>query len=143
MWKKGQATVSSRITNHSEMLLDLIVTNKKRSGQTKGHMSPGYLRSRHDLCNLTNQYSERPARNNIITIRNFNKFNEWNFQSDNACAPFQDCEVFDDPTGVYYAWNLLFIELCNEPAPAALDSKGNQNNHESKIQNSEKGASAK
>ena len=28
LWKKGQATVSSRITNHSEMLIDLIVTNR-------------------------------------------------------------------------------------------------------------------
>ena len=38
----------------------------------------------------------------MITIRNFNKFNERNFQSD---------------TDVYYAWNLLFTELCNEHAP--------------------------
>ena len=53
----------------------------------------------------------------IITIRNFNKFNERNFQSDIARAPFQVCEVFDDPTDVYYAWNLLFTELCNEHAP--------------------------
>ena len=53
----------------------------------------------------------------IINIRNFNKFNERNFQSDIARAPFQVCEVFDDPTDVYYAWNLLFTELCNEHAP--------------------------
>ena len=53
----------------------------------------------------------------IITIRNFNKFNERNFQSDIARAPFQVCEVFDDPTDVYYAWNLLFTELCYEHAP--------------------------
>ena len=37
----------------------------------------------------------------MITIRNFNKFKERNFQSDIACAPFQVCEVFDDPTDVY------------------------------------------
>ena len=53
----------------------------------------------------------------IIAIRNFNKFSERNFQSDIARAPFQVCEVFDDPTDVYYAWNLLFTELCNEHAP--------------------------
>ena len=53
----------------------------------------------------------------IITIKNFNKFNERNFQGDIARAPFQVCEVFDDPTDVYYAWNLLFTELCNEHAP--------------------------
>lgn len=53
----------------------------------------------------------------IITIRNLNKFSERNFQSDIARAPFQVCEDFDDPTDVYYAWNLLFTELCNEHAP--------------------------
>ena len=90
----------------------------------------------------------------IITIRNFNKFNERNFQSDIARAPFQVCEVFDDPTDVYYAWNLLFTELCNEHAPLKqIKVRSNslpwvtkeimQNNHESKIQDSEKGASAK
>ena len=46
----------------------------------------------------------------IITIRNFNKFNERNFQNDIARTPFQVCEVFDDPTDVYYSWNLLFTQ---------------------------------
>ena len=32
-------------------------------------------------------------------------------------APFQVCKVFDHPTDVCYAWNLLFTELCNEHAP--------------------------
>ena len=53
----------------------------------------------------------------IITIRNFNEFSERYFQSDIARAPFQVCEVFDDPTDVYYTWNLLFTELCKEHAP--------------------------
>ena len=68
--------------------------------------------------------------------------------------PFQVCKVFDDPTDVYYAWNLPFTELCNEHAPLKqikvrsnslpwITMKGNQNNHASKIQDSEKGASAK
>ena len=49
----------TRITNHSKTLIDLIVTNRKdlvKGRQTKGRMSPGYLRSRHDLCNLISQY---------------------------------------------------------------------------------------
>ena len=57
----------------------------------------------------------------MITIRNFIKFSERNFQSDITRAPFQPCEVFDEPADVYYAiyyaWNLLFTELCNEHAP--------------------------
>ena len=58
----------------------------------------------------------------IITVRNFNKFSERNFQSDIERAPFQVCEVFDDSTDVYYAWNLLFTELCNEHALLKVSS---------------------
>ena len=39
----------TRITNHSKTLIDLIVTNIKDPVKQKGRMSPGYLRSRHDL----------------------------------------------------------------------------------------------
>ena len=36
LWKKGQATVSSRITHHSKTLIDLIVTNRKDLVKQKG-----------------------------------------------------------------------------------------------------------
>ena len=32
-------------------------------------------------------------------------------------ASSERCDNFDDPTDVYYLWNLLFTELCNEHTP--------------------------
>ena len=80
----------------------------------------------------------------IITLSNFNKFNERNFQSDIAHMPFQVCKVLDDPSDIYYTWNLLFTKLCNEHGPVKqIKVRSNslpwitkeimQNNHESKI----------
>ena len=53
----------------------------------------------------------------IITIRNYNKSDEREFQTDIARAPFQVCEVFEDPSDAYHKWNLLFKELCEKHAP--------------------------
>ena len=97
------------------MLIDLIVRNRKDLVKQKGTCPLGI--SDHDMIYATLSASIPRDQPKIITIRNFNKFNERNFQSDIARAPFQVCEVFDDPTDVYYAWNLLFTELCNEHAP--------------------------
>ena len=141
----------TRITNHSKTLIDLIVTNRKDLVKQKSTCPLGI--SDHDMIYANLSASIPRDQPKIITIRNFNKFNERNFQSDIARAPFQVCEVFGDPTDVHYEWNLLFTELCNEHTPLkqikvrskqpALDNKGNQNNHESKIQDPEKGVSAK
>ena len=104
----------TRITNHSKTLIDLIVTNRKDLVKQKGTCPLGI--SDHDMIYATLSASIPRDQPKIITIRNFNKFNERNFQSDIARAPFQVCEVFDDPTDVYYARNLLFTELCKEHA---------------------------
>ena len=105
----------TRITNHSKTLINLIVTNRKDLVKQEGTCPLGI--SDHDMIDAALSASIPRDPPKIITIRNFNKFSERNFQSDIARAPFQVCEVFDDPTDVYYAWNLLFTELCNEHAP--------------------------
>ena len=105
----------TRITNHSKTLIDLIITNRKDLVKQKGTRPLGI--SDLDMIYATLSVSIPRDQPEIIAIRNFNKFNERKFQSDIARAPFQVCEVFYDPTDVYYAWNLLFTELCNEHAP--------------------------
>ena len=132
----------TRITNYSKTLIDLIVTNRKDVVKRRGTCPLGI--SDHDMIYATLSASIPRDQPRIITIRNFNKFNEGNFQSDIAHTPFQVCKVFDDPTGVYYTWNLLFTKLCNEHAPVKqIKVRSNslpwiikeimQNNHESKI----------
>ena len=51
LWKKGQATVSSRITNHSEMFIDLIVTNREDLVKQKDTCPLGI--SDHDMIYAT------------------------------------------------------------------------------------------
>ena len=105
----------TRITNHSKMLIDLILTDRKDLVKQEGTCPLGI--SDHDMIDAALSASIPRDPPKIITIRNFNKFSERNFQNDIARAPFQVCEVFDNPTDVYYAWNLLFTELCKEHAP--------------------------
>ena len=52
----------------------------------------------------------------IITIRNYRKFDEREFQTDINRAPFQVFEVFEDPADAYHAWNLVFTEICDKHA---------------------------
>ena len=116
---KNMVERPARITNHSKALIDLIVTNRKDLVK-KGHISLGISDNDMLYASLSASIPRDPPK--IITIRNFNKFSERNFQSDIDRAPYQVCEVFDDPTDVYYAWNLLFTELCNEHALLKVSS---------------------
>lgn len=51
----------------------------------------------------------------IITVRNYRKFDEREFQTD-IRAPFRVFEVFEDLADAYHAWNLLFTEICDKHA---------------------------
>ena len=73
---KGPTT----ITNHSKTLIDLIVTNRKDLVKQKGTCPLGF--SDHGMIYETLSASILRDQPKIITIRNFNKFNERNFQSD-------------------------------------------------------------
>ena len=129
----------TRITIYSKTLIDLIVTSRKDVVKQKGTCPLGI--SDRDMIYATLSASILQDQPKIITCSNFNKFNERNFQSDFAHTPFQ---VLDDPSDVYYTWNLLFTKLCNEHAPVKqIKVRSNslpwiakeimQNNHESKI----------
>ena len=72
----------ARITNHSKTLIDLIVTNRKDLVKQKGTCALGI--SDHDMIYAALSASIPRDPPKIITIRNFNKFSERNFQSDIA-----------------------------------------------------------
>ena len=106
----------TRITSHSKTLIDLIVMNTRKDLVKQKGSCPLCI-SDHGMIYATLSAGIPRDPPKIIIIRNFNKFSEKNFQIDFARVPFQVCEDFDDPTDVYYSWNLLFTELCNEHAP--------------------------
>ena len=109
------------------MLIDLIVRNRKDLVKQKGTCPLGI--SDHDMIYATLSASIPRDQPKIITIRNFNKFNERNFQSDIARAPFQVCEVFDDPlmfithgtcSSQNYATNTHHLNKLKYPVTACL-----------------------
>ena len=79
----------------------LIVTTRKDLVKQKDIFPLGI--SDHDMIYATLSMSVPRDPPKIITIRNFNKFDERKFQSEIACTPFHLCEVFDDPSDVYHA----------------------------------------
>lgn len=123
----------TRIINHSKTLIDLIVSTRKDPVKQKGTCPLG-------ISAHATSVPRDPLK--IITIRNYNKFDEREFQNDIDRAPFQVCEVFENPSDAYHAWNLLFTEICDKHAPfkqikirqLALDNKGDHNDHEPKVQ---------
>ena len=132
----------TRITIYSKTLIDLIVTNRKGVVKQKGTCPLGI--SDRDMIYATLSASILRDQPKIMTFSNFNKFNERKFQSDIAHTPFQVCKVLDDPSDIYYTWNLLFTKLCNEHAPVKqtkvrsnslpwIAKEIMQNNRESKI----------
>ena len=88
------------ITSHSKTLIDVIVSNRKDLVKQKGSCPLGI--SDHDMIYATLSAGIPRDPPKTITIGKFSKFNERNVQSDIPRAPFQDCEVFDDPTDDYY-----------------------------------------
>ena len=68
----------TRIANHSKRLIDLIVMNRKDLVKQKGTCPLGI--SDHDMIYATLSASIPRDQPKIIIIRNFNKFNERNFQ---------------------------------------------------------------
>lgn len=130
----------TRIINHSKTLIDLIVSTRKDPVKQKGTCPLGI--SDHDMIYATLATSVPRDLLKIITIRNYNKFDEREFQTDIDRAPFQVCEVFENPSDAYHSWNLLFTEICDKHAPfkqikirqLALDNKGDHNDHEPKVQ---------
>ena len=51
------------------------------------------------------------------SLYNFKNFNFDNFRRDIESAPFHIASVFDDPDDVLWAWQSLFVNICDEHAP--------------------------
>ena len=52
-----------------------------------------------------------------ISYRSYKTFNETNFKGDINQIPSQVCEIFDDVSDQFWAFNLLYVGVLNEHAP--------------------------
>lgn len=102
----------TRITNHSK--IDPMVTTRKDLVKQKGTCPLVISDPDRIYAILATSVPRDPPK--IITIRNYRKFDEREFQTDIDRAPFQVFEVYEDPADAYHTWNVLFTEICDKHA---------------------------
>ena len=108
-------TSPTRVTPTCESLIDLIVTSKKELIHSSGVFHLGI--SDHSLIHASIRLTQKRPPAKIIKTRNYKNFNEANFQQDISFAPFHVASVFDDPDDKLWAWNKLFLDVCDQHAP--------------------------
>ena len=52
-----------------------------------------------------------------VKTRNYKKLNLDNFRRDMETAPFHIASICEDPDDVLWAWQSLFVNICDEHAP--------------------------
>ena len=105
----------TRVTGSSSTLIDLIITNKGKLIKNSKTLDLGI--SDHKLVYAEVQTKIRRPPPKIVKARSFKHFDTAKFQNDIETAPWSVCSTFDDPNDNYWAWCLLFDNICNENAP--------------------------
>jgi len=108
-------TSPTRVTPTCESLINLIVTSKKEFIHSSGVFHLGI--SDHSLIHASIRPTRKRPPAKIIKARNYKNFNESNFQQDNSFAPFNVASVFDGLDDKLWAWNKLFLDVCDQHAP--------------------------
>ena len=108
-------TENTRVTPTSSSLLDLIVTTRKDLINTSGVFPLGI--SDHNLVYATMRLKNKRPPPKYVKTRNYKKLNLDNFKRDMETAPFHIASLFDDPDDVLWAWQSLFVDICDEHAP--------------------------
>ena len=108
-------TSSTRITPTCESLIDLFVTTKKELIQSSGVFHLGI--SDHSLIYASIRLRSKRPPAKIIKTRNYKNFDLTKFQQDVSFTPFHVASVFDDPDDKLWAWNKMFLDVCDQHAP--------------------------
>ena len=91
------------------------MTSKKELIHSSGVFHLGI--SDHSLIHASIQLTQKRPPAKIIKTRNYKNFNKVNFQQDISFAPFHVVFVFDNPDDKLWAWNKLFLNVCDQHAP--------------------------
>ena len=90
------------------------VTTRKDLINTSGVFPQGI--SDHNLVYATMRLKNKRPPPKYVKTRNYKKLNLHNFRRDMETAPFHIASVFDDPGDVLWAWQSLFVNICDEHA---------------------------
>ena len=101
----------TRITLGSSTLIDLNVTTKPNLINRNGVIPLGL--SDHCLVYATLNLKLKRPPPNVVTVRNYKKFQVDQFRDDIIAAPFQVTQVFEDKDDVLWAWYKLFKDICD------------------------------
>ena len=106
---------ATRKTKTSETLLDLILTNNKRTTLTSGVVDT--LKSDHSLVYTVLHSSASRLRSRKIFTRSLKTFSKQNFVRDMQMAPFHIMDLFDDVNDKLYTFEQLYLDILDEHAP--------------------------
>ena len=105
----------TRKTKTSETLLNLILTNNKRTTLTSGVVDT--LKSDHSLVYTVLHSSASRLRSRKIFTRSLKTFSKQNFVRDMKIAPFHIMDLFDDVDDKLYTFEQLYLDILDEHAP--------------------------
>ena len=104
----------TRITAHSESLLDVVLTSNKERINESGVLV--HAMSDHSAVYCIHKATLKPAVR-YVTYQNMKTFSPGTFCQDLKLVPWSVCDIFDDVDDRYYVWNSLFTEVVNDHAP--------------------------
>ena len=105
----------TRVTPTTSSLIDLIVTTRKDLVTSSATVPLGL--SDHNLIYATLRLKNKRPPPTIIKTRDYKKLDEMVFHRDISTAPFDVGSVFDDPDDRLWAWQTLFLDICNDHVP--------------------------
>ena len=104
----------TRVTSHSESLLDIVITTNKEVVCDSGVLIHSMSAHHAVYCVRKSTLKLSPRFSTYCDMRNFNSDS---FCRDLSQVPWSICEIFNDINDCYYAWYTLFMEIANEHAP--------------------------
>ena len=105
----------TRVTPTTSSLIDLIVTTRKDLVTSSAAVPLGL--SDHNLIYATLRLKNKRPPPTIIKTRDYKKLDKMVFHRDISTAPFDVGSVFDDPDDRLWAWQTLFLDICNDHVP--------------------------
>lgn len=105
----------TRVSQSSQTLIDVILTNNKRRFLSSGVLEPHL--SDHSLVYAIMRTSAPPLRSRKILCRSFKNYNRDKFANDLALTPFHVASIFDDVDDQAWAFTKLLTDVIDIHAP--------------------------
>ena len=103
---------STRVTEYSKSLIDLVITNQPNKIKISGAIDLGI--SDHHIIYAVFKLRLGSPKPKFITVRDYRETNMKDLKNDIERAPWQIVNVFDDVDDSVYAWTFLYNEIVQQ-----------------------------